>query len=48
MNRIESGKRVMQVTVSKDDYEKIRKAAYEMEVTVNKAIVLLAVKQLEK
>lgn len=48
MNRIESGKRVIQVTVKRDEYEKIRRAAFDMDVTVNKALVALALKQLEK
>lgn len=42
------GKRKVQLSISESDYQRIRKAAYERETTVNKVIVKLAIEQLER
>lgn len=48
MPTIRDGKRLIQVTLNENEYQILRKEAYKMEKTVNQAILLLALKALEK
>lgn len=48
MSRVsKSGKYLLQIGLSKDDYEIFRKEAYKLDMTINKAIVLFAKRYLK-
>lgn len=44
----ENGKYYIQVCMTRDEYEILRKKAYEMEMTVNRAVKELAIRAARK
>lgn len=41
------GMRKVQLSLTEEQYQKLRKAAYDLDMTINKAMIYLAMKQLE-